>query len=84
MLRKKKQINYTMQIEGTIVYKQLSGGFWGIEDTQGNHWRPKSMPKALQQEGLKLKATIKESKSGAISIFMWGTSVDLIKFEIVD
>lgn len=72
-----------MKIEGTIQYQKISGGFWGIIDTTGKKWRPNSLPKKLQKEGLKIKASLKEQPSEAISIFMWGTSVEILEFEVI-
>jgi len=73
-----------MKIKGTVHYKKLSGGFWGITDDQGNNWRPINMPKKLQKEGLKVKITAEEAAQAAISIFMWGTSIQIKEFEVVE
>ena len=72
-----------MKIQGKVIYKKLSGGFWCITDMDGNNWRPVSMPKALQEKGLKVQIEAKEAPSQAISIFMWGTSIEILKFGIV-
>lgn len=73
-----------MKIEGTIQYQKLAGGFWGIIDTNGNKWRPVKLPQKLEKEGLRIKATLKEQPSRAISVFMWGTSVEVLEFEVVE
>jgi hypothetical protein len=72
-----------MKIEGKIKYQKLSGGFWGIIDKDGNKWRPTKLPKKMKEEGLTIKATIKEVSTESISIFMWGTSVEILEFEII-
>lgn len=73
-----------MKITGTTQYKKLSGGFWGITDQEGGNWRPTNMPKELQKEGLKVKIEAKELTTQAISIFMWGTSIEILRFKVID
>jgi hypothetical protein len=72
-----------MEIIGTVKYQNLSGGFWGIVDDAGNCWKPVKMPKALQKEGLAVELNAKKS-DGIISIFMWGTTIDILEFNILD
>lgn len=69
-----------MQITGTVVHVDLSGGFWGIEGDNGEKYQPtSSLPDKFRQEGLKVKAEIKPSDS--FTIFMWGKSVDVKRIE---
>lgn len=79
MFNSKKE---TLKIKGTVVYQSLSGGFWGIVDQAGNQWRPVKCPKALQKEGLKVSLEAQKDND-AISIFMWGTSIQILKFKIL-
>ncbi|MCH2021105.1 MAG: hypothetical protein MK207_01390 [Saprospiraceae bacterium] len=72
-----------MQIIGTVKYQNISGGFWGIVDTDGNRWKPVKMPKELQKEDLSVQLKAKKS-DGIISIFMWGTTIDILEFNIID
>lgn len=67
-------------ISGTVVYQNLSGGFWGIEDSKGKQWRPIKMPKALQKEGQSITAEVEEVEE-EMSIFMWGTPVKVVSFD---
>ena len=71
-----------MKIQGTVKYQKLSGGFWGIIDEEGNKWRPVKMPKELEKEGLKVQVEAKKA-DGGISIFMWGTSIEILEFIIL-
>lgn len=71
-----------MKIKGKVVYQNLSGGFWGIVDQKGKSWKPLEMPKELQQEGLSVELKAKKV-DGVMSIFMWGTSVKILEFNIV-
>ena len=71
-----------MEIIGTVKYQNISGGFWGIIDEEGNHWKPVIMPKEIQKEDLRVKLKAKKS-AGMISIFMWGTTINILEFKIL-
>lgn len=68
-----------IEITGTVHYQELGTGFWGIIGSDGSKWHPESLPNTLQKEGLKVKLKAKEQKGGA-SIFMWGTSIQIIDY----
>ncbi len=68
------------RIKGTVTYQNLATGFWGIVDDKGNEWRPVNMPEQLKQEGKKVSLTIREV-DGGMSIFMWGTPVEVVGFD---
>ena len=70
-----------MKIKGTVKYQKLSGGFWGLVDEEGNDWKPLEMPKELQKEGLKVELKAKKTEA-MMSIFMWGTSIEILEFKI--
>lgn len=71
-----------MKIKGKISHQKLSGGFWGIIDKNGEKWKPKELPKELQKEGLIVEIKAKKVM-GAMSIFMWGTTIKILEFKIV-
>lgn len=71
-----------MIVKGTVLYIDLSGGFWGVEDSNGQQWRPEKMPKALQKKGLKVELNCLVSKK-TMSIFMWGTAIQIINHKIL-
>ena len=69
-----------MQIQGTIRYIDLSGGFWGIEGDNGQKYAPVSdLPGTFQKEGLRVKAQV--SPAQVFSIMMWGQHVEVNKLE---
>lgn len=68
-----------MKIKGTVTYQDLSGGFWGIIDEKGNKWKPTQMPEALQTDGLEVELKAKKVEGG-MSIFMWGTTIEILEF----
>jgi hypothetical protein len=69
----------TKRITGTVTYQQLATGFWGIIDESGREWRPVNMPEQLKQDGKKVTVRIREV-DGGMSIFMWGTPVEIESF----
>lgn len=71
-----------MQIKGTVTHQQIGPGFWGIIDEDGQKWRPLKMPKKLQKEGLKVEIQAKKSLS-QISIFAWGTAIEITDYVIL-
>jgi len=66
-------------IQGTVVYKNIGPGCWGIIDGKGGEWRPVNMPEQLKREGRKAIVTVREVEEG-FSVFMWGTVVEVIGF----
>lgn len=69
----------TFQIKGKVAFQQLGTGFWGIIDEKGNEWRPTEMPNQLKYEGKQVVITAEEAEEG-MSIFMWGTAIDVVAF----
>ena len=57
-----------MKIRGTLKKIDISGGFWGIVDLDGNHWRPLKVPKELQKEGLLVEFELQKAEE-QFSIF---------------
>lgn len=69
-----------MQIQGTIRHIDLSGGFWGIEADNGHKYAPvEELPKAYQQDGLRIKAEVNPAQ--VFSIMMWGENVKVSHIE---
>ncbi len=67
-----------MQISGKVVFIDLSGGFWGIESSDGRQYRPvNGLPAIYQKPGLAVKAQVKAADG--MSIFMWGEQVNILK-----
>ncbi len=66
-----------MTITGKVVRKNIAGGFWGIIGEDGRQWRPSNLPKSLQKDGMNvtIKARLTEDE---VSIFMWGTAIEII------
>lgn len=72
----------SMQITGTITFVDLSGGFWGINGSDGQKYAPATpLNASYHSEGLKVKATVKPVQS--FGIFMWGQNVEVLQIEKV-
>lgn len=70
-----------MEIIGTMQYQPLSGGFWGLIGLDGQQWRLKETPLAIQVNGLKVKVKAILLPNGP-SIFMWGKPIQVLSFEL--
>ena len=66
-------------IKGTVVYKNIGPGCWGIVDDNGGEWRPVNMPSQLRKEGRVAIVRASVIDEG-FSIFMWGTPVKIVGF----
>ena len=70
-----------IEITGTVQYQDIGTGFWGIIGSDGSKWQPERLPGALQTEGLSVNIKAKEKK-GSASIFMWGTTIQIIDYSV--
>jgi hypothetical protein len=64
-------------IKGIVAWQDLGPGFWSVIGDDGGKWRPVSMPKKFQKEGLRVSLEVEEVKD-EISIFMWGMPVKIV------
>jgi len=63
-------------MKGTIVYKDISGGFWGIEGDDGKKYMPvNGIPTSFRQEGKRVEISVEPA--GGMGIQMWGENVTL-------
>ena len=62
-------------LEGTMVYNNLEGGFWGFISNYGEKYllNQNEIPENIKYHKLKVKVTVKPSVS--TSIYMWGNYV---------
>lgn len=71
-----------MKITGTVVFKEFSGGFWGIVDNEKKEYLPTEMPEELMKAGQKVKIEAKNAED-YFSIYMWGTPIEILGFELM-
>lgn len=65
------------EINGTVTWVKLSGGFWGIVSADGKRYRSvDALPVQFQHEGMRVKAKVRPSDG--FSIFMWGQEVHVL------
>ncbi len=64
---------------GTVVFKEMEGGFWGIIARDSTQYDPgDTLPDSLRTEGLEIRFE-GEANPGAPSMRMWGTPIDIIE-----
>jgi len=61
---------------GTVVYIELEGGFYGIITEQDKQYNPINLPEAFKQDSLSVyfEGRIRED---IVSIQQWGTIIEL-------
>jgi hypothetical protein len=69
--------NGTFEIQGTIVYKSLEGGFFAIESDDGKTYDPINLPETFKRDGLKVKVNAKLRKDVG-SIHMAGDIIEIV------
>jgi len=67
----------TIEIQGTVVYKDLEGGFFAIDADDGKTYDPVNLPASFKQNGLRVKATVRV-KNNAAGIHMVGDIVEIV------
>lgn len=70
-----------MIIRGRVIFNELEGGAWAIEDEKGEKWRPVNMPDQLKIEGAAVTVHAKELEGE--SFIMWGNPVKIVSFHTV-
>jgi hypothetical protein len=67
----------TIKITGTIVYKNLEGGFFVIKGNDGRIYDPINLPEPLKKDGLKVKVNAK-LREDLGSIHMVGDIIEIV------
>jgi hypothetical protein len=65
-----------MQIEGTVVYKDLEGGFFALESDDGNKFNPVNLPEDFRKDGLKVNVSARPYEG--MSMHMYGTLIEIV------
>ena len=66
------------EITGTVVYKNIEGGFFAIDGDDGRKYDPISLPQNYRKHGLKVKVTAR-LKPDAVSFHMYGPIIEVVK-----
>ena len=67
----------TFTVKGTVVYKNIEGGFFAIDGDDGKKYDPIALPQGFEKDGLKVKATVRLRKD-AMSFRMYGAIVEVV------
>ena len=67
----------TIDIKGTIVFKDIEGGFYAIDGDNGDKYDPVNLPEEYKKNGLKVKVKARFNKD-IMSIHMYGEIVDIV------
>ena len=67
----------TFTIVGTVVHKNLEGGFFAIDGDDGSKYNPMGLPEDFQKNGLKVEV-VARLKTDAMSIHMYGSIIEIV------
>ena len=77
-------MNNEIQGEGMVVWKDIEGGFFGIETKTGSKYYPLSpLNQELQVDGMAVKFILKPEPE-IVTTVMWGTPVSVISIERIN
>jgi len=68
---------------GTVVFIDLEGGFYGIVTDDGERYLPLDLPADYEKDGLRVRFSA-DVVNDTATIQQWGTPVDLIEIEKTD
>ena len=66
----------TFVLQGTVVKKDLEGGFFAIDGDDGNTYEPLNLPDAFKNNGMRIKATVRV-RDDVGSIHMVGDIIEI-------
>lgn len=67
----------TFEIQGTVVHKNIEGGFFAIDGDDGRKYDPINLPESFRKDGLKVKVTARLRRD-AMSIHMYGAIIEVV------
>ena len=67
----------TFEIQGTVVYKNIEGGFFAIDSDDGSKYDPINLPESFRKDGLKVKVTARR-RIDAMSLHMYGAIIEVV------
>jgi hypothetical protein len=67
----------TFEIQGTVVYKNMEGGFFAIDSDDGSKYDPINLPESFRKDGLKVKVTARR-RIDAMSLHMYGAIIEVV------
>lgn len=79
----KEKIAKHMQLNGTILYQQLEGGFFGFISDSGDKYLPIGLAKQFKQNGLKVKLVATKIED-IVTTQQFGQSIKVIEVTVID
>ena len=67
----------TFQIQGTVTYKNIEGGFFAIDGDDGSKYDPINLPESFRKDGMKVEVTARRRRDAA-SIHMYGDVIEVV------
>lgn len=67
----------TFEIQGTVVYKNIEGGFFAIVGDDGSKYDPFNLPETFRKDGLRVKVTARLRKD-VMSFHMYGAIIEIV------
>ena len=68
----------TVEIQGTVVHKDLEGGFYAIEGDDDRTYDPINLPDSFKKNGQRVRATVRY-KNDVAGIHMAGDIVEIVE-----
>ena len=68
----------SFEIQGTVVRKNLEGGFYAIDGDDGKKFNPVNLSESFKKDGLRVKITAR-SRSDAMGIRMYGDMIEIVE-----
>jgi hypothetical protein len=68
----------TFEIQGTVVHKNIDGGFFAIEGDDGRKYNPINLSESFRKDDLKVKLTARLIMD-AMSIHMYGAIIEVVE-----
>jgi hypothetical protein len=65
------------EIQGTVVYKNIEGGFFAIDGDDGRKYDPINLPESFKKDGLEVKVTARPRRD-ARSIHLYGIIIEVV------
>jgi len=69
-----------IEIEGTVSYQDLEGGFFAIQGQDGKRYEPVNLPPPYREDGLKVWLQARP-RPDMMSVRMYGVIIDVIEIE---
>ncbi|UCE49584.1 MAG: hypothetical protein JSW47_05455 [Phycisphaerales bacterium] len=67
----------SFEITGTVVFKNIEGGFFAIDGDDGRKYDPIDLPENFRKDGMKVKLTAR-LKRDAVSFHMYGSIIEVV------